>query len=152
MSAAPLSKRRQFGEAIAFLRGEISMSKHTLGDKARVPVKIVEGWEAGESVPTSQEWQRMRSVFPPLASSGSRYAELYRAAAAEQLAIEQAREAKVEEKDDMSAAVRLLLEAMPNLRSMSIDIDDDGEIVIAFKTREVRVVEDSGRMTMRSKP
>lgn len=151
MSANPLSKRRQFGEAIAFLRGEGGLSKHNLADKTRTTTKIVDTWEAGENVPTTQEWQRMRAIFPALSSAGSRYAELYRAAAAEQLAVEQAREAKSDEKDDLSAAVRLVVEAMPGLRSMTIEVDDDGEIAIAYKTREVRVVEDSGSLKVRAR-
>src|ERR1700751_1321109 len=149
MSANPLSKRRQLGEAIAFLRGELSMTRHSLGDKTRGTVKIVEAWEVGETVPTAQDGQRMRAIFPVLNSTGSRYGELSRAAAAEQLAIEQAREAKADEKDDLSAAVRLVVEAMPNLRSMTIDVDDEGEVAIAYKTREVRVVEDSGALKVR---
>lgn len=106
-------------------------------------------WESGDATPTTQEWQRLRAIFPALSSAGSRYAELYRAAAAEQLAIEQAREAKADEKDDLSAAVKLVVEAMPNLRSMTIDVDDEGEVAIAYKTREVRVVEDSGALKVR---
>jgi len=149
MSANPLSKRRQLGAAIAFLRGEINLSKHALAEKTRTTTKIVEGWEAGDLAPTTQEWQRMRSIFPAFASAGSTYAELFRAAAAEQLAIEQAREAKSEEKNELSTAVHLLVEAMPSLRSMTIEVDDDGEIAIAYKTREVRVVEDSGQLKVK---
>lgn len=151
MSANPLSKRRQFGDAIAFLRGEAGISKHNLADKTRTTVKIVEGWEAGDNVPTTQEWQRLRAIFPALSSAGSRYAQLYGAAAAEQLAIEQAREAKADERDDLSAAVRLVIEAMPNLRTMTIDVDDDGEVAVSYKTREVRVVEDSGSLKVRAR-
>lgn len=151
MSGNPISKRRQLGEAIAFLRGEMNLNKHHLADKTRTTTKIVDGWEAGDIVPTTQEWQRMRAIFPPLSSAGSRYAELFRAAAAEQLAIEQAREAKSEEKDDLSAAVRLVIEAMPNLRSMTIEVDDDGEVSITYKTREVRVVEESGSLKVKGR-
>lgn len=151
MSGNPISKRRQLGDAIAFLRGEMNLNKHHLADNTRTTTKIVDAWEAGEVVPTTQEWQRMRSIFPPLSSAGSRYGELFRAAAAEQLAIEQAREAKSEEKDDLSAAVRLVIEAMPNLRSMTIEVDDDGEVSIAYKTREVRVVEESGSLKVRGR-
>jgi transcriptional regulator with XRE-family HTH domain len=149
MSGNPLSKRRQFGEALAFLRGEAGLSKHNLADKTRTTTKIVDAWEAGETMPTSQEWQRMRAIFPAFSSAGSRYGELYRAAAAEQLAVEQAREVKADEGGDLAAAVRLVLEAMPNLRSMTIEVDDDGEVSIAFKTREIRVVEDSGALKVR---
>lgn len=149
MSANPLSKRRQFGEALAFLRGEAGLSKHHLADKTRTTTKIVDAWESGEAAPTTQEWQRMRAIFPALSSAGSRYAELHRAAAAEQLAVEQSREAKGEERDDLSAAVRLVIESTPNLRSMTIEVDDDGEVAISYKTREVRVVEDSCSMKVR---
>jgi hypothetical protein len=151
VTANPISKRRQLGEAIAFLRGELSITRHSLGDKTRATVKIVEAWEAGDTVPTAQEWQRMRAIFPVLSSAGSRYNELYRAAAAEQLALEQAREAKHDEKDDLSAAIRLVVEAMPNLRSATIEVDDDGEIALTYKTREVRVVEDSGHLKVRTR-
>jgi transcriptional regulator with XRE-family HTH domain len=149
MSANPISKRRQFGEALAFLRGEAGLSKHNLADKTRTTTKIVDTWETGESAPTAPEWQRMRAIFPAFSSAGSRYAELYRAAAAEQLAVEQARVSKSDERDDLTAAVRLVVEAMPGLRTMTIDVDDDGEIAIAYKTREVRVVEDSGSLKVR---
>lgn len=146
MSGNPVSKRRQFGEALAFLRGEMSLSKHSLADKTRMTTKIVESWEAGEVVPTVQEWQRMRAIFPAMSSAGSRYGELFRAAAAEQ-----ARAAKAEEGDDFAAAVRLVLEAKPNLRSATIDVDDDGEVSVSYKTREVRVVEEGGTLKVRSR-
>jgi transcriptional regulator with XRE-family HTH domain len=150
--SAGLPKRRQLGEAIALLRGEANLSKHHLADKTRTTVKIVESWEAGDSVPTTQEWQRMRAVFPRLSPAGSQYAEMYRAASAEQRAIEQAAmEVKVDEHDDLSAAVRLLLEAMPNLCSMTIEVDNAGEVSVAFKTREVRVVEGSGQLRVKTR-
>lgn len=94
----------------------------------------------------------MRQCFPPLMSSGSRYNELYRSAAAEQLALEQTKaEIKTDDGNDMEAAVRLLIEAVPSLRSMSIEVDDDGEISISYKTREVRVIEDSGSLKVKAR-
>jgi hypothetical protein len=149
MTATPLSKRRQLGDAITFLRIEAQLSKYNLADKTRTTIKIVESWEAGETVPTAQEWQRMRAVFPSLAPANYRLRELYQAAAAEQLAQEQAKDAKPEGRDELSTAVALVMEALPNLRSMSLEADDDGEVTVAYKTREVRIVEDSGSLKVR---
>lgn len=146
MTTNPISKRRQLGEAISFLRGETSMSRHNLADKTRTTVKIIEGWEAGKFPPSTQEWQRLRAIFPPLNAVGSQYIELFRAAAAEQLALEQAKPVEEQERDDLSAAVRLIIEAMPNLSSMTIEVDDAGEVAISYKTREVRVVEGGGQL------
>lgn len=151
MTANPLTKRRQLGESIAFLRSELHLSKHNLADKTRTTIKIVEAWEAGETVPTAQEWQRMRGVFPSLAPASSKLRELYQAAAAEQLAIEQAKDAKPEGRDELSTAIALVLEALPNLRSMSLEVDDEGEVTVAYKTREVRIVEDSGQLKVRTR-
>lgn len=153
MSGNPISKRRQLGEAIAFLRDDLGISKHQLADKTRVTIKIVDAWESGDQVPTAQEWQRMRSIFPSLAPASYKLRDLYQSAAAEQLAFEQAKEsaeAKDEEgKNEFSAAVHLLVESIPNLRSMMISITDDGEVSVSYKTREVRVVEDGGSLKIK---
>lgn len=144
-----ISKRKQFGDALAFIRGEANLSRHIVADKTRVTTKIVEGWESGDSVPSTGEWQRLRAVFPPMASASSRYRDLYAAAVAEHLAVEQAKTQQTAESGDVTAAIHLLVEAMPSLRSMTIDIADDGEVSVSYKTREVRVVEDSGTLRVK---
>lgn len=45
---------------------------------------------------------------------------------------------------DVEAAVRLILEAIPNLRSFTLEVDDAGEVQVSHKVREVKVVESSG--------
>ena len=154
MNVTPKTKRQLLGELIAAQRASIpNMTRHHLGDKARVTDKIIERWERGDRVPTNQEWQRLRAVFPPL-DRGNRYRELFEAAAAEQFEIEQARKdvasVPVEEKQgDLDAAVNMLLDAVAGLRSLRIEVDDDGHAVVTYVTREVRVVEDSGTMQVR---
>ena len=83
MTNALKTKRQQLGEAISFLRGELNMSRHNLADKTRSTTRDVERWERGELCPTTQEWQRMRAVFPQL--TGQRYRDLHGGAALEQL-------------------------------------------------------------------
>ena len=83
--------------------------------------------------------------------------ELYSAAAAEQLGIQNAKEAadaKAPKSDggDMDAAIRLLVDAVPNIRSLSIEVDDDGKISVGYRTREVRVVEETGTLSLRVRP
>lgn len=152
MTTALKTKRVQLGELIAFLREGQTMSRHNLADKTRSTVRDVERWERGELVPTTQEWQRMRGVFAQLLSPGSEYRKLFDAAAAEQKAIEDARQAAPTQSggaSDLDTAVRLLIEAMPGLRSMAIEVDDDGKVAVSYKTREVRIVEDSGHIDLR---
>jgi hypothetical protein len=48
----------------------------------------------------------------------------------------EAAEAEAKAGDDVSAAVKLIIEAMPHLRSMTIEVDDGGEVSVSFKTRE----------------
>jgi transcriptional regulator with XRE-family HTH domain len=45
---------------------------------------------------------------------------------------------------NIRAAVQLVLEAVPHLRSFTIAVDDHGHADVAFTTREVRVVEQTG--------
>jgi hypothetical protein len=154
VNTAPKTKRQQLGELIGFQRTEQGMSKHNLADKTRTTTNIVERWEGGTLVPTLQEWQRMRDVFPPLKAgggTGGRYRELFDAAAAEQLAIETAKESPrpAAGSGDLDAAVRILVDAVPHLRSLSIEIDDDGGVAVSYLTREVRIVEDKGSLQMR---
>ena len=158
MSPPPIvkSKRQQIGELIAFQRGEISMSKHNLADKTRSTTNNVERWERGDLVPTTQEWQRMRAVFPQLGAggaAGSKYRELFDAAAAEQLASENARNTAKDPPPtgsrDLDAAVRMIMEMMPGLRSLTIEVSDDGDASVSYRTREVRIIEDSGNLQVR---
>lgn len=146
------TKRQQLGELIEFHRLELNMSKHALADKTRATTKDVDRWGRGDLVPTTQEWQRMRLVFPVI-NAGNRYRELFEGAAAEQLAIETARqtakETPQEKAGDMDAAIRLLLDAVPGLCSLSIEVDEDGVASVSFRTRQVRIVEDAGTMQVR---
>jgi len=155
------TKRQVLGELIAFNRAQINISKHNLADKTRSTIKEVERWERGDLCPTSQEWQRMRAVFPPLSGAGNRYREVFDAAAAEQRAIEDAREHKAQAVDadadadagnaDLDTMVRMLMESMPGLRSLHIEVDDDGVASVSYRTREVRIIEDAGNMQVRTK-
>ncbi len=147
------TKRQQLGEAIAFSRNDLGASKHNLADKTRSTIKEVDRWEQGELVPTSQEWQRMRQVFP--AFNARNFLDLYAAAAAEQKSIEQAKDeratptAKPTSSTDLDAAVRMLLEVMPGLISLTIEVGEDGEASVSFRTRQVRIVEDHGNLQVR---
>lgn len=152
------TKRQQLGELIAFNRSETGLSKHNLADKTRATTKDVERWERGELCPQLQEWQRMRAVFPRMNATGNPYRELFEQAAAEQRAHEQAKddERKLESRiptavgtGDLDAAVRMLLEAMPGLRTLTVEVDDAGEATVTYKTREVRIFEDTGSMQVK---
>ena len=46
--------------------------------------------------------------------------------------------------NDVEGAVRLILEAIPNLRSFRIEVDESGEVRVEHAVREVRVVETTG--------
>lgn len=47
---------------------------------------------------------------------------------------------------DISAAVQLVLDAIPHLRTFNIAVDDSGEASIAYTVREVKIVETGGTM------
>lgn len=51
--------------------------------------------------------------------------------------------------NDIEGAVRLILEAIPNLKSFKIEVDEDGQVRINHTTREVRVVEETGTLTIK---
>ena len=51
--------------------------------------------------------------------------------------------------NDIEGAVRLILEAIPNLRSFKVEVDDAGEVHVSHTVREVRVVESSGTMKLK---
>jgi len=46
--------------------------------------------------------------------------------------------------NDVEGAVRLILEAIPNLRSFRIEVDESGEVRVEHAVREVRVIETTG--------
>lgn len=50
---------------------------------------------------------------------------------------------------DIGAAVQLVLDAIPNLRTFTITVDDAGEASIEYKIREVKIVETGGSMKVR---
>jgi hypothetical protein len=50
--------------------------------------------------------------------------------------------------DDIKAAVRLVLEAIPSLASFTIAVDDKGAASVSYTTRELRVVENTGSFTV----
>lgn len=156
------TKRQQLGELLAWLRSEQSMSTHNVADKTKVTTKDVSRWERGDLVSTSQEWNILGAVFPQLRGGvGNRHRELYDGAAAEQRAIEQARNAEPEpvrqprpeptQGADIDAAVRMLIEAIPSLRALNIEINEAGEATVNYRIREIRVVEDSGTMNVRTR-
>jgi DNA-binding XRE family transcriptional regulator len=91
------SKRGQLGQVIAHHRSELSMSQHNLATKTRSSIKEVDRWEKGDLVPTTTEWQRLRATFHQL--NAAHFRDLYAAAAAEQLGIEEAR-TSVDDKRD----------------------------------------------------
>ena len=55
----------------------------------------------------------------------------------------------VSNKDDVEAATRLLLDAIPHLRTFTITVDDAGEVTVNHTVRETRVVESSGSLKIR---
>lgn len=50
---------------------------------------------------------------------------------------------------DLEAAVQLILGAIPNLRTFTISVADDGEASVDYKVREVKVVETGGSLKVR---
>jgi DNA-binding transcriptional regulator YiaG len=50
---------------------------------------------------------------------------------------------------DIQAAVEMLLEAMPHLKSFTVNIDDAGEVKIDYTVKETRVVEASSTLKIR---
>lgn len=53
---------------------------------------------------------------------------------------------------DVHTAIELLIAAIPNLRTLTITVDDAGEAAVDFTVREVRVVEDRSAMRLSTKP
>ena len=51
--------------------------------------------------------------------------------------------------NDVEGAVRLLLEAIPNLKTFKIDVDESGEIHVEHTVREVRVIETKGSLKLK---
>ena len=144
------TKRQELGEVIAFMREESHMTRHNLADKIRSSTPNVERMERGDLCPTTQEWQRMRAVFPKL--TASRYRDLHNGAALEQSSEQAgASEPTVRAAADLDAAVHLVLEAVPGLHSLTLEVLDDGEVWVQYKTREVRVVEDAGSLRITKK-
>jgi hypothetical protein len=89
----------------------------------------------------------MRDVFPKL--TAPRYRELHGHAALEQAAEEGgADEGLVRAVPDLDAAVALVLEALPTLAYMTIGVGEDGQVEVSYRTREVRIVEETGAMTL----
>lgn len=54
-------------------------------------------------------------------------------------------------KSALEAAAELVLEAVPNLASFTIRVTEDGAVSVDYKTREVKVVEESGSITLGKK-
>lgn len=52
-------------------------------------------------------------------------------------------------KADIAAAIKMIADAVPGLRRLVVEIDDDGAIKVAHQIRETRVVEDVGTMELR---
>ena len=142
------TKRQQLGLLITHLREEMNMTRHTLGDKTRNSVANVERWEAGSLCPTSSEWSRMAAVWTKL--HAAKYKDLYREAALEQAAeIQGGSQTTVDRAPDLDAAIQLVLDAVPSLRALTVNVDDEGEIQVSYRTREVRIVEDTGTLALR---
>lgn len=140
--------RVKLGELLAAQRATTAMTRHNLADKTRSTSKFVERWETGDLTPSVQEWQRLRAVFPAL--NATPHLELFKAAAAEQLASEQHKVQVVEAREnDLDAAIRLLVDSVPGLRQLTLEVDDSGSVSVSFRTREVRVVEDTGSLKVR---
>lgn len=51
--------------------------------------------------------------------------------------------------NDIEGAVRLILEAIPNLKSFRIEVADNGDVSVDHTIREVKVIETSGSMKLR---
>lgn len=142
------TKRQEIGALIAELRAEMNMTRHTLGDKTRNSVANVERWEAGSLCPSSSEWSRITAVWTKL--HAAKYKDLYRQAAIEQGAeIQGLSQDNVDRAPDLDAAIQLVLDAVPSLRSLTVNVDDEGEIQVSYRTREVRIVEDTGTLALR---
>jgi transcriptional regulator with XRE-family HTH domain len=52
---------------------------------------------------------------------------------------------------DLSTAVELLLGALPNLAQLTINVDEQGNASVNYLTREVKVIETSGSLTLPKK-
>lgn len=50
---------------------------------------------------------------------------------------------------DIEAAAQIVLGAIPNLKTFTINVDDKGEVTVSHTTREVRVVEASGSIKLK---
>lgn len=48
--------------------------------------------------------------------------------------------------DEIQAACELVLGAVPNLRTFTITVDDNGEAAVSYSVREVKVIETSGNL------
>jgi hypothetical protein len=53
--------------------------------------------------------------------------------------------------EQLGAAAQLVLDAIPNLASFTLTVNEQGEATVDYKVREVRVVENSGSLTVRKK-
>lgn len=51
--------------------------------------------------------------------------------------------------NDVEGAVRLILEAIPNLKTFKIDVDEGGEVHVEHTVREVRVIETRGSLKLK---
>lgn len=143
-----MTKREELGAAIQSMREDMGITRHTLSDKTNTSNANVERWERGLLCPTKPEFSRMCVVLRKL--DNARYRELYAQAAAEQLAeVNGASQAVVHAAPDLDAAVQLVVDALPALRSMSIEVDDERNVRVSYRTRELRVVEDEGSLTIR---
>lgn len=141
------SRRRELGLLLEKCRVDLNMTRHSVADKARSSSANVERWERGDLCPSSQEFSRLRVVFPKL--TAQMFKDLFNGAALEQLSEQNGSgQDAVTAAPDLDAAVTLMLDAVPTLRSMSIEVDDQGDVHVAYKTREVRVVEDGGQLSI----
>jgi DNA-binding XRE family transcriptional regulator len=64
-------------------------------------------------------------------------------------AVATARPASTE--DTLGTAVNLILDAIPNLASLSLTVSAEGEASVSFAVREVRVIESAGKFTVGKK-
>lgn len=140
---ANITKRQELGQHIAAMRVELGLTRHTIGDKTRSSEGNVDRWERGTLCPTSHEWTRLCDVYRKF--NAPRYKEIFQQAALEQrVELMGAPQDHVDTAGDVDAAVQLLVDALPNLRTLTITVDDAGEIGIAFKTRRIVEVEEDG--------
>jgi hypothetical protein len=146
------TKRQELGEVLAHLRGEAGHSRHHVADRIKSTTANVERIERGDLCPSAPEWSRYRSILYKRLSE-TRFRDLYSAAALEQLKEQEGISPAdvAHPTPDLEAAALLVIEAIPNLRSCTIEIDDVGDIAINYRTRELRVVEDDGSLKITRK-